>query len=68
MRTKLDAVAAAAALLVATIVASPSTVSGTTSGTLFNHYSLLGTAEQLLGRPDLGLASSYPTMTSAFNL
>jgi hypothetical protein len=53
---------------VATIVASPSTVRGSTSATLFNHYSLLGTAAQLLGRPPLGLASSYPTMTSAFNL
>lgn len=53
---------------VATIVASPSTAPGTTSGTLFNHYSLLGTAEQLLGLPKLGLASQYPTLTSAFNL
>jgi hypothetical protein len=53
---------------VATIVISPSTVPGTTSATLFNHYSLLGTAEQLLGLPKLGLASSFPTLTSAFNL
>jgi len=51
-----------------TIVISPSTVPGTTSGTLLNHYSLLGTAEELLGVPKLGLASSYPAMTSAFNL
>jgi phosphatidylinositol-3-phosphatase len=36
---------------VATIVISPSTPAGSTSGTLFNHYSLLGTAEQLLGLP-----------------
>jgi hypothetical protein len=53
---------------VATIVISPSTQPGTTSGTLFNHYSLLGTAEQLLGLPKLGLASSFPTLTSAFHL
>ena len=53
---------------VATIVVSPSTRAGTTSGTLFNHYSLLGTAEQLLGLPRLGQASSYPTMTAAFRL
>jgi len=53
---------------VVTIVASPSTVAGTTSATLFNHYSLLGTAEQLLGLPALGNASSFPTMTSTFNL
>jgi hypothetical protein len=53
---------------VATIVVSPSTVPGTTSATLFNHYALLGTAEQLLGLPTLGSASLFPTMTSAFNL
>jgi hypothetical protein len=55
---------------VATIVVSPSTVPGTTSATLFNHYSLLGTAEQLLGLPLLGEAASSATMTmtSAFNL
>jgi hypothetical protein len=35
---------------------------------LFNHYSLLGTAEQLLGLPLLGQASSYSTMTAAFHL
>ena len=53
---------------VATIVISPSTAVGSTSGTLFNHYSLLGTAEQLLGLPALGQATSYPTLTSAFKL
>jgi len=53
---------------VATIVISPSTQPGTTSSTLFNHYSLLGTTEQLLGLPQLGPASSFPTLTSAFGL
>ncbi len=53
---------------VATLVISPSTKAGTRSGTLFSHYSLLGTAEQLLGLPRLGLAASNPTMTKAFNL
>ena len=53
---------------IATLVISPSTKAGTRSGTLFNHYSLLATAEQLLGLPKLGLAASYPTMTKAFNL
>ena len=53
---------------VATIVISPSTRPGTRSAKLFNHYSLLGTAEQLLGLPALGRAASFPTMTSAFNL
>jgi hypothetical protein len=53
---------------VATIVASPSTAPGTTSATLFNHYSLLGTTEQLLGLPALGSAAGAPTLTAAFNL
>ena len=51
-----------------TFVISPSTKVGARSGTLFNHYSLLGTAEQLLGLSKLGLAANYPTMVSAFNL
>ena len=53
---------------VATIVISPSTRPGTRSGRLFNHYSLLGTTEQLLRLPRLGRASAFPTMTSAFRL
>jgi len=53
---------------VATIVISPSTPAGATSGVLFNHYSLLGTAEQLLGLPALGQAAASATMTTAFNL
>jgi phospholipase C len=53
---------------VATIVISPSTPAGATSGTFFTHYSLLGTTEQLLGLPKLGQASSSPTMTAAFHL
>src|SRR5215469_3744237 len=53
---------------VATIVISPSTPAGSQSATLFSHYSLLGTAEQLLGLPLLGQAASATTMTSAFNL
>src|SRR5580658_9200196 len=51
-----------------TFVISPSTRAGARSGTLFNHYSLLGTAEQLLHLSKLGQAASYPTMVSAFNL
>lgn len=51
-----------------TFVISPSTKVGARSGTLFNHYSLLATAEQLLGLSKLGLASSAATMTKAFNL
>jgi len=53
---------------VATIVISPSTPAGATSGTFFSHYSLLGTTEELLGLPKLGQASSSPTMTAAFHL
>jgi phosphatidylinositol-3-phosphatase len=53
---------------VATIVISPSTKPGTRSAILFNHYSLLHTAEQLLGLPPLGLAASFPSMAKAFNL
>jgi hypothetical protein len=50
------------------VVLSPSTKAGARSGTLFNHYSLLGTAEQLLRLSKLGLAASATTMTKAFNL
>jgi phosphatidylinositol-3-phosphatase len=53
---------------VATIVLSPSTKPGTRSSRLFNHYSLLGTTEQLLGLRRLGLARYYRTMTAAFRL
>jgi hypothetical protein len=50
------------------LVISPSTKAGTRSGTLFNHFSLLATAEQLLGLAKLGQAASATTMTKAFNL
>jgi hypothetical protein len=53
---------------VATLVISPSTVPGTKSSVLFNHYALLRTAENLLGLPELGLAQSSKSMISAFNL
>jgi phospholipase C len=53
---------------VATIVVSPSTPPGTQSSTLFNHYSLLGSTEQLLGVPPLGEAASAGSMLAAFNL
>jgi phosphatidylinositol-3-phosphatase len=53
---------------VATIVISPSTSPGTTSGTFYSHYSLLATTEQLLGLPKLGQAASSSTMTAAFHL
>jgi hypothetical protein len=53
---------------IATIVVSPSTRAGTASGTFFNHYSLLGTTEQLLGLPRLDQAATNATMTAAFRL
>jgi arylsulfatase A-like enzyme len=53
---------------VATLVISPSTPVGTKSHTLFNHYSLLRTAENLLGLPELGLAKTNASMVSAFHL
>jgi phosphatidylinositol-3-phosphatase len=54
--------------LVPTIVVSPSTPAGTTSSTLFSHYSLLATTEALLGLPKLDQAASAATMTAAFSL
>jgi phospholipase C len=53
---------------VATIVISPSTPAGVRSGTLFSHYSLLATAEEMLRLPKLGQAASSTSMVSAFNL
>jgi phosphatidylinositol-3-phosphatase len=53
---------------VPTIVISPTTPAGATSGTFFDHYSLLATTEQLLGLPKLASAASAATMTAAFHL
>jgi hypothetical protein len=53
---------------VATIVVSPSTTPGTISSTLFNHYSMLRTTEELLNKPYLGEAAGAASMRSAFNL
>jgi hypothetical protein len=53
------------------VVISPTTPAGTRSSTLFNHYSLLKTTEQLLGLPaNLGHAADPATrsMRGAFNL
>ena len=43
-------------------------LAGANGFALFSRYSLLGTAEQLLGLPALGQAASAMTLTSAFNL
>ena len=50
-------------------VVSPSTPTGTRSATLFNHYSLLRTTEEMLGISSvLGYARHENSMRSAFNL
>jgi phosphatidylinositol-3-phosphatase len=54
--------------IVPAIVISPSTLAGTISKAFFDHYSLLGTTEALLGLPKLGSAASSPAMTAAFHL
>jgi phospholipase C len=53
---------------VSTVVVSPWTPAGTRSDLLFNHYSLLRTAEQLLGLPYLGQAADTRSMVGAFHL
>jgi phosphatidylinositol-3-phosphatase len=53
---------------VATVVVSPTTGPGTRSGKSFDHYSLLRTAEDLLGLPPLGAAADAKSMVDAFGL
>jgi phosphatidylinositol-3-phosphatase len=53
---------------VATIVLSPSTTPGTQSSALFNHYSLLGSTEQLLSVSLLDEAAGAGSMLGAFDL
>jgi phosphatidylinositol-3-phosphatase len=54
---------------VATLVVSPYTAPGTQSGVQYTHYSLLRTAEELLGITTyLGNAATAPSMRSAFGL
>jgi phosphatidylinositol-3-phosphatase len=53
---------------VAAVVMSPYTTPGTTSGDYFNHLSLLGTAEDLLGLPRLPATQGYAGLQSAFGL
>jgi len=55
--------------LIYTVVVSPSTVPGTASSTLFTHFSLLRTTQDMLGlSPYLGQAASAASMAQAFNL
>jgi hypothetical protein len=54
---------------IVTIVVSPYTAPGTQSGTLYTHYSLLRTTEELLGITTyLGNAATATSMRSAFGL
>jgi hypothetical protein len=53
---------------VPTLVISPYTAPGTNSGSRFDHYSLLATAEDLLGLPRLAKAAGATSMTGAFHL
>jgi len=53
---------------VPTLVISPSTAPGTQSSTLFNHYSLLRSTEQLLGVALLGEAATANSMLAAFGI
>ncbi len=53
---------------VVTEVIAPTVTPGTKSNTLFSHYSLLGTTEEMLGLPKLGEAANAASMRSAFGL
>lgn len=50
------------------MVAAPSVPSGIRSSVPFNHYSLLQTAEQLLGLPLLDNSRTAQSMVAAFHL
>jgi hypothetical protein len=50
------------------ILVAPSVKAGTVSSTLFNHYSLLKTTEDILGVPELGRATKATSMAAAFNI
>jgi hypothetical protein len=51
-----------------TVVIAPSVPSGTASGSSFDHYSMLRTTEEMLGKSLLGNASTAASMRSAFHL
>jgi phosphatidylinositol-3-phosphatase len=53
---------------VLTVVVAPSVVPGTNVSTLFTHYSLLKTTEDMLGLKELGLAKTATSMAAGFNL
>jgi hypothetical protein len=53
---------------IAMVVMSPSTPSGMSNGTNYNHYAMLRTTQEMLGLAPLGAAGSAPSMRSAFGL
>jgi hypothetical protein len=53
---------------IATLVLAPSVAPGYQSATTFNHYSMLRTAEEILGLPFLGSAASATSMRADFHL
>jgi len=54
---------------IATLVIAPSVAAGTTSGTSFNHYSMLRTTEEMLGISSyLGGAATAASMRDAFGV
>lgn len=53
---------------VVTIVVAPSVKRGKKVATLFNHYSLLKSSEDLLGLPEIGSAKSATSMVKPFGL
>jgi hypothetical protein len=61
------AVTLSAGCHIPTLVITPSVQPGTVSQTVFNHYSLLRTTEEMLGLPLLGDAATAPSMRVDFN-
>jgi len=51
-----------------TVIISPSTPTGTRVATAFDHYSLLRTVEQELGKPYIGAAATAASWQAGFNL
>lgn len=53
---------------IATVVLAPSVTAESKVATTYTHYSMLRTAEELLGAPLLGSAATATSMRSGFHL
>jgi hypothetical protein len=53
---------------ITTVVIAPSTTPGTKDATYYTHYSMVRTAEDLLGLPPLGKAARATSMKAGFTL